>query len=165
MRKLVFVFLFFVGLQALAQNWERINVKGDELLGTTDKVIMVYNDNGNIFEFEENENNIFFLETSTSFFDVTSVKGSNGRYTVNGIVGLYDNNDNLVEKLEILFEILEPATKCYPNKYTRMGGNNLKRSKKVIDYINNGNGYVRFVLPLHLSTSNFDFTVPTLKLD
>ena len=162
MRKLLFGFLFFASLPTLAQDWIRTSVKGDELLGTSDRVVLMFEDNGNLFQFNENDDKTYILKTSESFFDFTSIKGAKGRFTTNGIVGIYDNSDNLIEKLEIVYEVLEPATSCYPNKYTLMGGNNLKRSKKVIDYIKNGKGYIRFILPLHLTT-NFDFKVPTLN--
>ena len=162
MRKFLFGFLFFASLPTFAQDWVKTNAKGDELLGTSDRVVLKFEDNGNVFQFDENDDKTYYLKTSESFFDFTSIKGAKGRFTTSGVVGLYDK-DKLIEKLEIVYEVLEPATSCYPNKYTLMGGNNLKRSKKVIDYIKNGKGYIRFILPLHLSTTNFDFKVPTLN--
>ena len=128
---------------------------------------IVYSDNsrndGNFFQMSDNDDNIFILKTNKAFFDFSSIKGTNGRFTTLGKVGLYNQNGELIEKLDILFEVYEPATICYPNKYTKGGGNNYKRSKKVINYIKKESGFVRFILPLHNTTDEFDLKVPTLN--
>lgn len=163
MKKLLMCLIVLVSIPTFAQEWNKTKVDGDELKGTKDKTVLMYNDSGNIFQVDDNEEKIFILKTSNSFFDFTSIKGTNNRFITLGLVGLYDKENNLIEKLEITFEVYEPATICYPNKYTKGGGNNYKRSKKVIDFIKNSNGYVRFILPLHNQTTDFDFKVPTLK--
>ena len=153
-----------VAYNANAQKWQTINVAGDELKGIQPHIDMLYSDNsGNIFQIDDKDNNIFVLKTNKAFFDFSSPKGANGMFTTSGIVGLYDQNNHLIEKIDILFEVSEPATICYPNKYTRMGGNNYKRSKKVIDYIKKENGFVRIILPLHNTEEDFDLKIPTLN--
>ncbi len=164
---LLIAVLTTVAINANAQKWEMINVEGDELKDIKPHIEMMYSDNsrndGNIFQVSDKEENIFILKTNKAFFDFSSIKGANNRFTTIGKIGLYDKNGQLVEKLDILFEVYEPATICYPNKYTKGGGNNYKRSKKVINYIKKESGFVRFVLPLHNTTEDFDLRVPTLN--
>lgn len=162
---LLFALVMLASIQAFSQEWTRTHVDADELKGTEEKIVLMYENNGNIFQVDYKEEKMFFLKTSKSFFNFTTSKGASHRFTVDGIVGLYDKDGKLIEKIEMCFEVYDPATICYPNKYTKMGGNNYKRSKKIIDYLkqSKGEGYVRFVLPLHGITTDFDFKVPTIK--
>ena len=161
MRHLLIFFLIFATLPMFAQ-WSKTVVKGDELKGTSDGVNCVYSDDFKHIAFNEKSDNYFIVVTDKSFFNYSSIRGSNRRFIVDGLVGLYDNQDKLIERIEITFETMEKPTTVYPNKYTSKGGNNLKRSKKVIDYLKNENGYVRIVLPLY-NGEEFDLKIPTLN--
>lgn len=159
MKKLILGLLLLLTSPVFAQ-WDKVVVKGDELKGTSDGVNCVYSDDYKHIAFNEESVNYFVLITDKSFFNFGTQKGTNGNYITVGLTGLYDNQDKLIEKFDVTFEVMEIATKIYPNKYTSKGGNNLKRSKKIIDYLKNEKGYVRFILPLH-DGSEFDLKVPT----
>lgn len=161
MKKFIIGLMLLLTSPVLAQSWIVSEVKGDELKGTKDVVTHLYSDNGKHFQFNEDDDKMFVLKTDASIFNYTSTRGAKGNYIIVGLVGLYDKDNNLVEKTEITFETTNHGSALYPNKYTSKGGNNYKRSKTVLDYLKTKDGYIRFILPLENDTE-FDLKVPTL---
>ena len=64
MKKLLMCLIVLVSIPTFAQEWNKTKVDGDELKGTKDKTVLMYNDSGNIFQVDENEEKIFILKTS-----------------------------------------------------------------------------------------------------
>ena len=162
MKKIILVLMAMVTIPMLAQTWGKKIIEGDNLKGTIDQVVSVYNEGTKTFFFSTVKDNYFLVRTSESFFNFSSKTGERGNYLVNGIIGQYDSEDKLLERIDILFEVDDNhGQTLHPNKYTQMGGNNLKRCKKVLDFIKNEKGYIRIILPLY-NDSEFDLKIPTL---
>lgn len=164
MKKNILVLMMMIlTLPMVAQTWGTKTIQGDELKGTQNQIVTAYIDEYKTLYFSTVRDNYFKILTSKSLFDYSPTWiGASGKNLVMGIVGIYDIEEKLIEKIEILFEVEDNrGTVLHPNKYTKMGGNNFKRCKKILDYIKNEQGYIRIILPLYDSV--FDFKVPTLK--
>ena len=164
MRKLLLSLMLVLSVPMAAQNWTKFEVKGDELKGTKDHITYLYNEDTMYFQFDEENDKQFIVKTEKSFFNYApDWFGYHHRNLVMGKVGLYDTDDKLIEGIDLLFEITDHTNILIPNKYTKMGGNNSKRCKKVLDFIKNQKGFVRIVLPLYDDTTDFDLKIPTLQ--
>ena len=166
MKKILFLIINLMLLcQTInAQYWASKDCPRDELMGTPDMKCYKWIDAGNgSLSFDTSKDNIFTIATEDGVFDTIGLFGTHQRYISMGVIGLYDASNNLIEKIEIAFEIFD-GNKVYPNKYTKMGGNNLKRSKKVLDHIKTSNGYIRAIIPL-TNGANFDITVKSIKIN
>ena len=143
-----------------AQSWTSETIKGGELKGTKDCVAYLYMDAGKSIYIDDDDK-IFVLTTPDSFFNYSKMRGTKGHNIFVGLAGLYSADDKLIEKVEITFEVMDDPARCYPNKYTTKGGNNYKRSQKVIQHLKNSDGYVRFILPVY-QKGDFELKVPHL---
>lgn len=162
MKKIILILMAMATIPMAAQTWGKKTIEGDDLKGTKTQVITMYNEGTKSFYFSTLKDNYFLVNTSESFFNYSSRIGAEGKNLVKGVVGQYDSEDKLLERIDILFEVHDNhARTLHPNKYTQMGGNNLKRCKKVLDFIENENGYIRIILPLY-NDSDFDLKIPTL---
>lgn len=142
---LLLIVLFSVSLIVNAQKWD-INVHPkDELTNTPEKTVYTLDTDIFVFTFDDT----FTFRVKNRSFEESLPRGFNNRLTTMFIFGLYDDNDKLIEKIDILCQIYESGDTAYPNRYTKMGGNNSKRVKKVLDYVKNNNGYVRVIAPLN----------------
>ena len=149
------------------QKWIKSEIEGDELKGTPNYYAYTYVDiesKGAITLWSIKEDN-FRIKSLKSIFKSNGSKGANHNNLVIGLVGLYDEQNNLVEKFEkFLFEEdgHDQMDQVHPNKYTSMGGNNKKKAKQIVDYLLNKKGYVRFVLPLY-GGGELDFKVTCMN--
>lgn len=144
-----------------AQSWETTYHEGDELTGESSYTSYMYTDeNGNSFVFQSNHNDDFRIISSSGIFDyVGDIK------SFYATIGLYDNNDKLVEKLKIQFIALDGnADQAQPNLIPMIRPiPNPNRCKKTIDYLKNKKGYIRIVAPLYGSHLDFKIKVPCMK--
>ena len=164
MKKIFALIMFvFIGLAANAQNWNHTHIDGDELKGTPENEVYVFVDeNENGFVFGANE--MFFkVITKSGFFNYNKYN------IVSGIIGLYDENNNLLKKYDqFMFRVdngLENT--AYPNKYSKKGGNNKKNVKEIFNHLLNVNGYIRIIIPRY-GDSDFDMKInciTTIKED
>ena len=163
MRKLLLGLILVLSVPMAAQNWTKFEVKGDELKGTKDHITYQYNEDTMYFQFDEENDKQFIVKTEKAAFHYLIDELGN-RINL-AIVGLYDTNDKLIERIEITFEATEFLNIAKPCRYTIKGGltNNLKRCKKVLNFIKNQKGYVRIILPLYDDTTDFDLKIPTLQ--
>lgn len=166
MKKIIFILIMMCACLSInAQEWKTIQIDGDELMGTQSCKAFVYQQNEDSWSFIQFDymTDDFILKAPNSVFDFTG-KGASGGKLVKGIVGFYDDNGKLIEKIDTYcFESLSSYyNQVHSNKYSKMGGNNKKNAKKIIDYLHNNKGSVRFIIPLYNSTS-FDFTVSCLN--
>ncbi|MBO4659537.1 MAG: hypothetical protein J5637_07940 [Prevotella sp.] len=167
MKSLLLFFSFLFSLHVSCQDWSEHNIKGDDLKGTSDSKAYVFTDGAYHFMFWDNEDNTFrlFLDKDQGFFNYSSLIGKQGYHIVLGLVGFYDNSDKLVDKIENFCLELDDdgmPNSAHPNRYTRMGGNNNKNVRKILNYITNSKGYVRFVYELY-GGGEFDFRVRCMK--
>ena len=162
----MFVLMAMCAVMVSAQNWDVFHQDGDELINLPDLDGMIYSEGGFSFVFWDTVDDDFKLVSPTIFnYETGMYRGAaEGGERVYGVVGIYSNDDKLVKKFEnYVFETVNRV--CYQvhsNKYSHRGGNNKKNAKKIINYIKNSNGYVRFVLPLYNSPVNFDLKVKCL---
>lgn len=162
MKKIILILVaLFTFTFATAQSWTVENIKGDELKGTKDCVAYFYQDAGKSLYFDSDNDKIFVLTTPERFFKYSNMRGTKGHNVFMGIAGLYSSDDKLIERLEITFEVMDEPARCYPNKYTMKGGNNYKRSRRVVEHLKNSDGYVRFLLGLY-PEGEFELKVPHL---
>lgn len=150
-----------------AQSWHAKTIKGDELLGIEQSSAFVFEveEKNWSFVIYNNKPDDFHIYAANSVFDFMN-QGANGGKLVKGTVGFYDENATLIDKIkEYCFESIGSYYgKLHSNKYSRMGGNNKKNAKKIIEYLKNGKGFVRFVIPIY-NSAPLDMTVPCINND
>lgn len=170
-RILLFICLVVATINASAQGvWGRKTVKGDELLGTVDHTLYIYEDRPSEdvsfrIIFLNNVEDDFNIYTMRNIFKTMSREGATNNNIFLGIVGFYDKDDNLIDKIDkFCFEVngIGRSDTAHPNKYTLKGGNNKKNAKKVLDHIKNSDGYVRIVAEM-VKGGNYDLKIPCLN--
>jgi len=160
--------IYLVAITSLsAQEWHQQVIKGDELKGMSDYISFAFYDGSKGFVFWNNEENTFRLsiDKSDGFFNYSDLRGNQGHHIIYGLVGFYDSHDKLLDKIDpFIMELDDEGTpnKLHPNRYTKMGGNNNKNTRKILSYIKNEEGYVRFVYKLY-GGKEFDFKVKCMK--
>lgn len=154
-------FCLLIATIAFSQNWEANIIKGDELKGTEDYIAYTFEDNGFGFIYWSSNDDTFRLYTNDGFFNYTDLRGRQGNHIVLGLVGFYDESNKLIDKIEnFCIELDDEGTpnRAHPNRYTSKGGNNKKNAAKILDYLKNAKGYVRFVYKLY-GGKEFDLKV------
>lgn len=144
---ILFVFALLMGMSINAQQWTITKNNGDELKGTPAYTSYIWMEDNGAFAYKDTDDTLFLVSTKDGIFNSNGQRGRKGRPVTVGLVGFYTPTDSLIEKMELTYEINEGSQSVYPNQYTSKGGNNYKRSRKIIDFIKNGNGYVRFIIP------------------
>ena len=155
---LTLIFALIISLNINAQQWNVINNNADELKGTPAFTSYIWIEKNGGFGYKDIDNTMFFIKTSEGIFNSNGRRGQKGRPLIVGLVGFYNLKDSLIDKMEITYEITEDYQSVYPNKYTYKGGNNYKRARKIIDYIKNNDGYIRFIIPRY-AKGNFELKV------
>jgi hypothetical protein len=164
MKRILLTLLLMLTLTSgFGQDWQVISQKGDALKGTQDYISYVYyNEDAGLVYWSVYDNYFEITCLKHRFFNYDSRRGYRGNNIVIGLVGFYDESDNLIDKIEdFCFENKGSDGRSdviYPNKYTTKGGNNRKNAKKILDYIGTNKGYVRFILPIY-GGSDLDFKV------
>lgn len=149
-------------LPANAQGWQTSIVKGDELKGNPEYTAYTYEDNGNGFIFWSLKDDSFRLHSGNGMFNYQNIRGTQGNHIVLGLVGFYDESGKLIDKIEnFCIELDDEGTpnQAHPNRYTSKGGNNKKNTVKILKYLTNSKGSVRFVYELY-GGKEFDLRVP-----
>lgn len=168
MKKALFTLaLMCVCIGANAQTWQTETIAGDELLGTKSCTAYFYTEgdeeNNKSFIMFGDTNEDFNICLSTGVFDFSGGGASKGKL-VKGLVGIYDENGKLIKKFDdYCFESVGSFyNKIHSNKYSKMGGNNKKNAKVIIEHLRNNKGFVRFVIPL-FDDVPLDFKVNCMK--
>ncbi len=143
-----------------AQRWERFVTEADELTGETEYESDIFTDeNGNVFVMWSNESENFRVISATSIFnyfgDIRSVMAT---------IGYYDSNNKLIEKNDIQLLVSEgQGNQAEPNMIPMIRPlPNKKRVKMLLEYVREGQGYIRILVPLYGTNSKFDIKVPCL---
>ena len=151
--------LMCVILTSSAQHWEKHHEDADELKGTP-AVDLHYADISNIGSIIiVDDKDILTFSLRKGIFDY---KRYEEYYVVDGIAGMYGENGNLVEKVNIRINVSEDSpnfAQAYIN--TDFGYEGSGAIKKVLSWIRNNKGSVRFLIPKYGGT-DFDVKLPTL---
>ncbi len=161
MKKIVLLLLLMcMTLTGSAQYWEKIHKDADELKGTSDINIHLINvPSVGAVTIHDNKDYLVF-KVNKGVFDY---KLYNAYYIVaEGVAGLYSENGELVEKVAIRVSVSEDSpsfAQAYFNTALDYEGSGAIR--KVISWIRDSKGSVRFIIPKYGGT-DFDVKVPTL---
>ena len=146
---LVFTMMCLFTVCVNAQEWDSTDYEADELKGQESYTAYNFTNETGMFVYFSNYDDYFKICTLDGIFDYK------GRYhELKVIIGFYDENDKLVEKFNDWIYVQEDNSK--------IAGAKGKKSKKVITYIKQNNGYVRIIAERYGRT-NFDLKVPCLN--
>lgn len=134
-----------------ANGWEKTYVAGDELRGTESTYVYAYFDNVGAFYFYENTNHVC-IATREGIFNYGG-EGLEDDELTSVIIGFYDNNGNLVDKLNSCEFYL------FNEKQDKAFSICTWKNDIVIDYLKHKTGYVR-VLADRYGDYDFDIKVP-----
>lgn len=165
MKKVFLLMMLAAMLTANAQEgkWVADTIKGDELKGTITTVAHCYvQEDMGMFIFWEGNQDRFAIASPNAIFNSMV---SNGNVGALSFVGLYDNNGNMKEKLDIWLTLEEKsghkrlfAIESYNNPIIK---HHKKNIKKVLDAVKSGEGYIR-ILAGRYNAEDFDLKVPPL---
>ena len=159
-KNVLLLLLMFMTLTGSAQYWEKHHEDADELKGTpaTNLYYANISNVGVVIIMEDTD--LLTFSVKKGVFDYKHYKTY---YTVvDGIVGLYDENGDLVEKVVVRINVSEDSpnfAQAYINTDFEYEGSGA--IKKVLSWIRNGKGSVRFIIPKYGGT-DFDVKLPTL---
>ena len=147
-------------LTSFAQYWEKIHKDADELKGSPAINIHLVKVPGVGAVTIHDSKEYLVFKVNKGIFDYRLY---NTYYTVaEGIAGLYSENGELVEKVSIRTSVSEDSP-SYAEAYfnTALGYEGSGAIRKIISWIRDSKGSVRFVFPKY-GGSDFDIKVPTL---
>lgn len=167
MKKLLLsIWMLVVAIAAGAQDeaWTTDTIQGDELKGIMPDIAHCYvkNDMG-MFIFWEGKADRFAIVSPKDMFDVTVSNGDTGALS---IIGIYDDADNLKEKMYVWL-ILEQSSQYHrlfaiADFKNPLFKGHKKNIKKILDTVQSGSGYVRICAGRH-QAEDFDLKVPPIK--
>lgn len=145
MKKVLFIFAMLLsGLTASAQEWEKTVQEADDMRGTPAMIVYEWKDEDFSFTFGSmtNEWRIGIGLGDAFKIDPTHLNRRNN-FVCYGDIGFYDRDGQMVSHWKgCTFEVT--------NRY-RQAGSPASRKKKgqyaVADYLKNGDGYVRIIIP------------------
>ena len=136
------------------QEWKKQIIKGDELLNTKDRVVLVYE--GDEYTVAISPDQYYVIVNSqSSTFDFTG----NG-YAAN--IGLYNTEGEMVEKT-----VVEAYLSSDCKTFTFADSKSIfapKWVKKMLDWIENGKGYIRISAKRYLD-ERLNILLPTINDD
>jgi hypothetical protein len=150
--------MLLLSITASAQ-WVLERYKADPLLGTNETVYKIFVQGD--FSFFIYSDDQFGIWTSDGIFNRERVRADVGQQV---LVGLYDDNDKLVDKFKIWLD--------YDNDGRRLRTRDLgvmnnpvgqgKKAKKLYKHLNSGKGYARIVAD-RFGKSKYDIKIPQYK--
>lgn len=166
---LLFVIATLSITRVFSQSWDVTKHEADDLKGTKEYISYMYSVPGvGSFVFWNNKENQYRIVSDDGIFNyevVSSRYGTNRGLSV--IVGLYDANDNLQERLTMWLD-------CESDKPTFLETRDMgallnpmgqkKKVKKIMSHLKKATGYIRFVASRYGKT-DFDLKVPCGELD
>lgn len=162
MKRSITMFLLLCCAICANAQWVRTEIAGDELKGRQGFAVRGYDvPSVGAISFREDQTQ-FMLTCSKSFFNY---KYSGAFRGVNVLVGLYDQDNKLIEKWEMWLDVRDDdpkvaATRNLGTMNNPVGQN--KKLKKLFHHIIREKGFVRMVAPLY-GEADFDLKVPCLS--
>ena len=160
------IMLLVAAMTAGAQDgrWEKRAVEGDELKGVEPTTSYVYVQKGmGGFVFWQNNDSRFCIVSPKVMFNTTVSNGDTGTLA---IVGFYDSDGNMKEKINIWMTL--DTNSGYHRLFAIDWNNNplikhhKKNIKKVLEAVKQGDGYVRILTGRYQAT-DFDIKIPPYK--
>ena len=144
--------------------WLKHAVEGDELKGIEPTTAYVYVQEGmGGFVFWQNNDSRFCIVSPKVMFNTTVSNGDTGTLA---IVGFYDSDGNMKEKINLWMTLDKNsgdhrlfAIDSYNNPLIK---HHKKNIKKVLDAVKQGDGYVR-ILTGRFHSTDFDIKIPPYK--
>jgi hypothetical protein len=160
MKKIILLLLLMcITLTGSAQRWVKHHESADELKGTS-AVNLHYADISNIGSvIILDDKDLLTFSLRKGIFDY---KRYEEYYVVDGIAGMYGENGDLVEKVNIRINVSEDSpdfAQAYFN--SDFGYEGSGAIKKILSWIRNNKGSIRFIIPKYGGT-DFDVKLPTL---
>lgn len=157
----VAVLIMAAAVPMMAQEWEIQSVDGDELRGTKADTFLVYEHKDGVVVVSQ-ANEVVIVKTNNGIFDFSGMDGH-----VNAIIGLYDTDGALVDKLKFFaYGTLKNPESVLMKDYTmRMFNSNHPdnhQTTRMIDFIKSKKGSVRIILPRYGDT-DLDMKIPCLN--
>ena len=160
------IVVLMVAMTAGAQDgrWEKHAVEGDELKGIEPTTSYVYVQEGmGGFVFWQNNDSRFCIVSPKVMFNTTVSNGDTGTLA---IVGFYDSDGNMKEKINLWMTLDKNsgyhrlfAIDSYNNPLIK---HHKKNIKKVLEAVKQGDGYVR-ILTGRYQANDFDIKIPPYK--
>jgi len=166
--KKIFIFsiMCLFAVFANAQGWVSSEIKADEFKGTKAYTAYSYSDDVGVFVHWSNDDGQYKLISYSGMFNYDSGYSKyGGSYCgISVLVGIYDNNDKLIEKFKMWLDCDRgdgPVTEAHTRNAGGMSNpvGQGKKVKKILKHLNTGKGYVRFYADLY-DSQDFDFKVP-----
>jgi len=131
--------------------WHSTVFKADELKGTESYISYMYEDEGeNSFIYWSNNDQNFRIISGSHIFDYNSSK------LITVTIGLYSSDDKLIDKSNTTLLVSRDNS-----HFASVPGK--KVGKKVLNYLNEDEGYIRIIAPLYGTLVSFDIKVPCMK--
>lgn len=136
--------------QAFSQVWSKTHFKADELTNRPEiNAYTFINDEIGAFTFWDNVDDQFNVYTKNGIFNY------NVKKQTPVVIGLYDKEDKLAEKVEMMMQRTSTAS--------NITSADKKKAKKVIAHIKT-DGYIRIIAPIY-NGLQFDLKLIPLKKD
>ncbi len=145
MKKVLFIFaLLMSGLTAGAQEWEKTVQEADDMRGTPAMIVYEWKDEDFSFTFGSMTNEWRIAIGLGDGFKVDPTHlNRNNNFVCYGNIGFYDRDGNMVAHWKgCTFEVT--------NRYRQATSPDSRKKKgqyAVADYLKNGDGYVRIIIP------------------
>lgn len=140
--------------------WQTTSFDADELKDQEAYSAFFYtDDDGNRLTMWSNEDDYFRITSSSHIFNYELT--TSALKIVNVTVGLYDKDNNLIEKIKMTFWPNDDDPAKAISSY--LMPKDKKKGRKVMQYLKNEEGYIRLLAPLYRSNSGLDLKVPCIK--
>lgn len=166
MKKIVLSLMLLMSvLMVNAQQWEKTLEKGDELLGTVERIKYKYVDSVNVQAFAfYSDGDYWKIGIGGRVFQPDKrgvVIRKTQNYATYATIGFYDNNNKLISKWDnCLLQLVQGFQVALTAE--NIWGKTTKGAREVVPYLRNEKGYVRIVVPV-VRGKNFDMTIPCLN--
>lgn len=165
MKKVLLLFAFIACINANAQQWEKTVEKGDELLGTVERIKYKYVDSVNVQAFAFYSDGDYWKIGIGGRVFQPDKRGVVIKKTQNSAtyatIGFYDNNNILISKWDnCLLQLVQGFQVALTAE--NIWGKTTKGAREVVPYLRNEKGYVRIVVPV-VRGKIFDITIPCLN--
>jgi hypothetical protein len=135
----------------ICDSWHDLKIDADELTGTKEHTVYYYSTKDGEVVVPSDNKEAFIFSTFDGIFDTNYERGE---WVAEVIIGLYDINDKLIEKIENgVFFVLDNGL-C--------GTGDDKINNKINSFIKTKKGFVRVVASKY-ADENFDIKVPCMN--
>lgn len=152
-RHFIEIFFLLVSISLNSQSvWNMTEHPGDKLKGTEYYRSYSYaNEKGDKIILWSNEEDYFRIISNSHIFNYNQYK------TTLATIGFYDKDENLVENFSMGFIVDDENSRIAHNSTFLK---NRKKGEQIVKYLTSEEGYVRIIVDLYNSYSDFDLMIP-----